>query len=107
MYNRSKVVRKALKGSGLVLITFRLIKENKMFTIDTVVDQAVKTAKQGLSYVQDKNVKAEFEALVDAQASYTKTVYNTNLELAKVFTENFGKFDAKNIDFGKFFNFAK
>ena len=33
-----------------------------MFTIDAVVDQSVKTVKQGLSYVQDKNVKAEFEA---------------------------------------------
>lgn len=78
-----------------------------MFTIDTVVDTAVKTAKQGLSYVQDKNVKKEFEALVDAQAAYTKTVYNTNLELAKMVTENIGKFDAKSIDFSKYFNFAK
>ena len=78
-----------------------------MFTIDTVVDTAVKTAKQGLSYVQDKGVKKEFEALVDAQAAYTKTVYNTGLELSKLVTENFGKFDAKSIDFSKYFTFAK
>lgn len=78
-----------------------------MFTIDTVVDQSVKTAKQSLSYVQDKNVKKEFEALVDAQAAYTKTVYNTGLELSKLVTEQFGKFDAKSIDFSKYFNFAK
>ena len=78
-----------------------------MFTIDTVVDQSVKTVKQGLSYVQDKNVKAEFEALVDAQAAYTKTVYNTGLELTKMVTESFGKFDAKSIDFSKYFTFAK
>ena len=74
-----------------------------MFTIDTVVDQSVKTAKQALSYVQDKGVKAEFEALVDAQAAYTKTVYNTGLELAKMATESFGKFDAKSFDFSKLF----
>jgi hypothetical protein len=107
MYNRSKVVHKALKGSGLVLITFRLIKENKMFTIDTVVDQAVKTAKQSLALVQDAGIKKEFEALVDAQAAYTKTAYNTQLELTKQVVASFGKFDAKSIDFGKFFNFAK
>ena len=74
-----------------------------MFTIDTVVDQYTKTVKQGLSYVQDKNIKAEFEALVDAQAAYTKTVYNTGLELAKMATESFGKFDAKSFDFSKLF----
>ena len=78
-----------------------------MFTIDTVVDQSVKTVKQGLSYVQDKNVKAEFEALVDAQAAYTKTVYNTSLELAKMATESFGKFDAKAFDFSKLFTAGK
>jgi hypothetical protein len=78
-----------------------------MFTIDTVVDQSVKSVKQGLSYVQDKNVKAEFEALVDAQAAYTKTVYNTGLELAKLATESFGKFDAKSFDFSKLFTASK
>ena len=78
-----------------------------MFTIDAVVDTAVKNAKQGLSYVQDKNVKAEFEALVDAQAAYTKTVYNTGLELAKLATESFGKFDAKSFDFSKLFTASK
>ena len=78
-----------------------------MFTIDTVVDQYTKTAKQGLTYVQDKGVKKEFEALVDAQASYAKTVYNTNLELSKQFVANFGKFDANSIDFSKYFTPAK
>ena len=78
-----------------------------MFTIDTVVDTAVKTAKQGLSYVQDKGVKKEFEALVDAQAAYTKTVYNTNLELAKLVVEQFGKVDASSFDFSKYFTPAK
>lgn len=74
-----------------------------MFTVDTVVDQAVKNTKQALSYVQDKNVRTEFEALVDAQAAYTKTVFNTGLELAKLVTEQAGKFDAKSFDFSKLF----
>ena len=78
-----------------------------MFTIDTVVDTAVKNAKQGLSYVQDKNVKKEFEALVDAQAAYAKTVYNTNLELSKMVVEQFGKVDAKSFDLSKYFTPAK
>lgn len=78
-----------------------------MFTIDTVVDQYTKTAKQGLTYVQDKGVKKEFEALVDAQASYTKTVYNTNLELAKLVVEQFGKVDANAFDLSKFFAVSK
>jgi len=60
-----------------------------------------------LSYVQDKNFKKELEALVDAQAAYTKTVYNTGLELTKMVTENFGKFDAKAFDFSKYFATAK
>ena len=78
-----------------------------MFTIDAAVDTAVKTAKQAISYVQDKEIKKEFEALVDAQASYAKTVYNTNLELSKVFVANFGKVDAKAFDLSKYFAVSK
>ena len=78
-----------------------------MFTIDAAVDTAVKTAKQAISYVQDKEIKKEFEALVDAQASYAKTVYNTNLELAKLVVEQFGKVDANAFDLSKFFAVSK
>ena len=74
-----------------------------MFTIDTVVDQYTKTAKQALSYVQDKGIKSEFDALVDAQAAYAKTVYNTSVELAKLATDSVKGFDAKAFDFSKLF----
>ena len=74
-----------------------------MFTIDTVVDQSVKSVKQALSYVQDKNIRSEFESLVDAQASFAKTTFNTSVELAKLATENFGKFDVKAFDLSKLF----
>jgi hypothetical protein len=74
-----------------------------MFTIDTVVDQYTKTAKQALSYVQDKGVKKEFEALVDAQAAYSKTMFNTSVELAKMATESVKNVDVKAFDFSKLF----
>jgi hypothetical protein len=74
-----------------------------MFTIDTVVDTAVKTQKQALSFVKDANFKKEAEALVDAQAAYTKTVFNTTLDLTKYAVEQFGKFDAKSFDLSKMY----
>ena len=74
-----------------------------MFTIDTVVDTAVKTQKQALSFVKDANFKKEAEALVDAQAAYTKTVFNSTLDLTKYAVEQFGKFDAKSFDLSKMF----
>jgi len=76
-----------------------------MFTINTVVDTAVKSAKQSLSYVPDAGVKKEAEALIDAQAAYAKTIYNTGLEFSKLIVESFGKYDAKSLD--KYFTFAK
>ena len=74
-----------------------------MFTFETIVDQAVKNTKQMVSFVKEEGIRKEFEALVDAQADYTKTVYKTNLELAKLVVENLPKADAKAFDFTKFF----
>lgn len=77
-----------------------------MFTFDTIVDQSVKTTKQALSFVKEENVRKSVEALVDAQADYSKTVYNTNLELAKLVVENLPKaeaFDLSKFDVTKFF----
>lgn len=72
-----------------------------MFTIDTVVDQSVKTAKQALAYVQNEKVRSEVESLVDAQAEYAKTIYNTSADLGKYFVEQFKNFDAKAFTFSK------
>lgn len=72
-----------------------------MFTFDTVVDQSVKTAKQALSFVQDETVRSEVVSLVEAQAEYTKTMYNTSVDLGKYFVEQFKNFDAKAFTFNK------
>jgi hypothetical protein len=63
-----------------------------MFTIDTVVDQSVQVAKQFGSLIQDKNIKAEYEKLVDAQAEFARSSYKTSLSLAETFVKNFDSF---------------
>jgi hypothetical protein len=82
-------------GSGLV-ITFRLIKENKMFK--SIVDQVAKASKTPLTYVEDKAIRANLETLVEVNAEFVKTVYDTNLELAKQVVEA-----TKAVDYTKFF----
>ena len=48
-----------------------------MFTVDTLVDTAVKNTKSVLAYVPNEEVRTGFETIVDAHADFTKTVYNT------------------------------
>jgi hypothetical protein len=72
-----------------------IIKEMTMFTVDTVVDQATKNTKTVLGYIPNEDVRASFESLVDAQATYTKIVMNTATDLAKLATENVTKFVAE------------
>jgi hypothetical protein len=90
-------VSKMPNGSGLV-ITFRLIKENKMFNFKSVVDQVVTASKTPLTFVEDKAIRANLETLVEANAEFVKTVYDTNLELAKRVVET-----TKSVDFTKAF----
>jgi len=59
-----------------------------MFTVDTVVDNAVKTTKSVLIHVPNEDVRASLETLVDANATFTKTVYNTSFDLAKTVAES-------------------
>jgi len=58
---------------GRVLITFRLIKENKMFFIDSTID-AIQTGKKTFvnTFVLNKDVAAALNDFVDAQSDYTK-----------------------------------
>ena len=65
-----------------------------MFTVDTVVDTAVKNTKSVLAYVPNEDVRTSFETIVDAQADFTKTFYNTGLDLAKQTMENLTQFAA-------------
>jgi len=72
-----------------------------MFTIDTVVDTAVKGSKQFTALIKEDSFRKEVDALVDAQAKFAKSSYNQGLEVTKTFFENFGKFDAKTFDLTK------
>ena len=64
-----------------------------MFTIDTVVDHNVKTAKQAFAFLPNEEVRVGLETLVDAQAAYTKTVYATATDLVKLATDQFAAFN--------------
>ena len=67
-----------------------------MFNFNSVVDQIAKASKTPLTYVEDKAVRANLETLVDSYADFTKTVYETNLELSKQVVES-----SKKVDFTK------
>ena len=77
-----------------------------MFNFKSVVDQVVQASKTPLTYVEDKAIRANLETLVEAQVDFVKTVYDTNLELAKQVVESTTKQDfAKQIN--EFFKVAK
>ena len=69
-----------------------------MFNFKSVVDQVATASKTPLTYVEDKAIRANLETLVDSYADFTKTVYETNLELAKQVVES-----TKSVDFTKLF----
>ena len=72
-----------------------------MFNFKSVVDQAVQATKTPLTYVEDKAIRANLETLVEAQAEFVKTVYDTSLELSKQVLES-----VKSADFTKSFEKA-
>jgi hypothetical protein len=76
-----------------------------MFNFNSVVDQVAQASKTPLTYVEDKAIRANIETLVDTYANFTKTVYDTSLELSKQIVES-----TKSVDFTKAlekFKFAK
>jgi hypothetical protein len=64
-----------------------------MFNFNSVVDQVASAVKSPLTFVEDKAIRASLENLVDVQTRFTKTVYETNLELAKQVVESSKKYD--------------
>ena len=58
-----------------------------MFTFQSTLDQVVKVSKTALSYIQDKGLRSNLESVVDAQAEFATTLFNTNLDLAKMVIE--------------------
>lgn len=73
-----------------------------MFNFKSVVDQVATASKTPLTYVEDKAIRASIETLVDTYADFTKSVYDTSLELSKQAVES-----TKSVDFSKFFASAK
>ena len=59
-----------------------------MFAIDTVIDTAAKNTKTVLGYIPHDDIRSNFETLVDAQVTWTKTVWNTTTDLAKLATDS-------------------
>jgi hypothetical protein len=72
-----------------------------MFNFKSVVDQVAQASKTPLTYVEDKAIRANLETLVDAYVEFTKTAYDTSLELSKQIVES-----AKSVDFTKAFEKA-
>jgi hypothetical protein len=70
-----------------------------MFNFKNIVDTAVKASKTTLTYVDDKGIRTNLENLIDSYADFSKTVYDTNLELAKQVAER-----TQTIDFIKAFD---
>jgi hypothetical protein len=73
-----------------------------MFQFKSVVDQVAKASKTPLMYVEDKAIRSNLETVVDAYADFTKSLYDTSLELSKQAVEA-----TKNVDYSKFFTLAK
>lgn len=72
-----------------------------MFNFKSVVDQVAQASKTPLTYVEDKAIRANLETLVDSYADFTKSVYDTSLELSKQVVES-----AKSVDLTKAFEKA-
>lgn len=59
-----------------------------MFTIDTLVDHNAKTVKQAFSVIPNDQIRTGAEALVDAQATYTKAVFAATSEIGKTIADS-------------------
>jgi len=67
-----------------------------MFNFNSVVDQATKASKQPLMYIEDKAIRTSIETLVDTYADFTKSMFDTSIELSKQVVES-----TKSTDFAK------
>jgi hypothetical protein len=69
-----------------------------MFNFKEVVDTVAKATKTPLTYVENKDIRTNLETLVDAYVDFTKTAYDTSLEISKQVVEA-----TKSIDYTKYF----
>lgn len=59
-----------------------------MYTVDTLVDNVAKTTKSTFTYIPNEDIRNGFETLVDANATFAKTLYNTTFEIAKTVADS-------------------
>lgn len=64
-----------------------------MFNFNSVADQVATAVKSPLTLVEDKAIRGTLENLIDTQTRFAKTVYETNLELAKQVVESSKQYD--------------
>lgn len=55
-----------------------------MLSIDTIVDHSTNTAKQAFAFIPNQDVKNGVESLIDAHANFTKAVFTTSTDIAKI-----------------------
>ncbi len=59
-----------------------------MFTVDTLIDNATKSTKSTLAYIPNEDIRNGLETIVEANATFAKTVYNTGFEIAKTVADS-------------------
>jgi hypothetical protein len=64
-----------------------------MFNFKSAVDQVAQASKTPLTFVEDKSLRGNLEAVIDAQTKFVKTVYDTNLDLANQAIEKAKEYD--------------
>jgi hypothetical protein len=66
-----------------------------MYNVDTLVDNAAKQTKAVFSHIPNEEIRSGFETLVDAQATWTKTVVAATTDIAKTVAESATSFIPK------------
>jgi hypothetical protein len=54
-----------------------------MFTVDSVVEQGVKTAKTMTAFISNKDLRSEVENFIDAQANYALAMHESSTRIGK------------------------
>jgi hypothetical protein len=67
----------------------------KMYNIDTLVDNTAKQSKAVLAHIPNEEIRLGFETLVDAQATWTKTVAAVATDITKTVAESATSFIPK------------
>lgn len=66
-----------------------------MYNIETLVDNTTKQTKTILSHIPNEEIRSGFETLIDAQATWTKTVIAAGTDIAKTVAESATSFIPK------------